>query len=102
MLGLEKQSLTRWLWLVEYNFLIGRKGTLAYVGAIISKVNPDKDNLVINARGKLNNKAIDIALIVITKVKEFQIKNIKLESKKQLSKQNREINLSCIEIKIGV
>ncbi len=88
--------------LVEYNFLIGRKGALAYVGAMLSKVDIDKDSLVINSRGKLNNKAIDIALILITKIQKFKIKEITLKSKKQRTKKKREINLSCIEIKIGV
>ena len=87
---------------MEYNFLIGRKGTLAYVGAMLSKVNEDKDTLVINARGKLTSKAIDIALILTAKIKNFKIKKIQLKTKKEMSKKNKEINLSCIEIKIGV
>lgn len=86
---------------MEYNFLIGRKGALAYVGAILSKVNEDKDTLVINARGKLTSKAIDIALILTAKIKNFEIKKILLKTKKEMSKKNKEINLSCIEIKIG-
>ncbi len=87
--------------LTEYNFLIGRKGTLAYVGAILSKVNQDKDTLVINARGKLTSKAIDVALILIAKIKNFEIKKIQLKTKTENIKKNKEINLSCIEIKIG-
>ena len=68
---------------------------------MLSKVNPDKDKLIISARGKLTSKAIDIALILIAKIKNFEIKTVKLTSKKQKSKQNKEINISCIEIKIG-
>lgn len=87
--------------LVEYNFLIGRKGTLVYVGAIISKANPDKDTILINARGKLMNKAIDVALILIAKIKNFKIKNVEIKPNKQISKQNKQFHLGSIEIKIG-
>ena len=75
---------------------------IIYVGAIISTVNQDKDTFVINARGKLTSKAVDIALIVISKVKKFKIEKVSIKSKRQTNKNNKEINLSCIEIKIGV
>lgn len=87
--------------LVEYNFLIGRKGALVYVGAILSKINPDTDICIIKGRGKLVNKAVDVALIAIKKLKKFKIQETKIYSKENITPSNRKLNLSCIEIKIG-
>lgn len=89
------------VWLTEYEFFIGKKGALTYVGAILAKINPDKDTFIIKARGKINYKAVDIALITVSKFKNLEIKDVFISTEKVFNRNKQEILLSCIEISIG-
>lgn len=87
--------------MVEYEFFIGKKATLAYVGIIIGKIIPANKDFVIKARGKAVSKAIDVALISCRKIKNISIKNIKIASEELKNTRNQPISLSTIEILIG-
>ncbi len=87
--------------MAEYKFFIGRKATLAYVGIILGKIVPDKQDFVIKARGKAINKAIDVALISCSKMKNIKIKNIHVASEQIKNSRNETISLSAVEILIG-
>lgn len=87
--------------MTEYEFSIGRKATLAYVGIIIGKVVPDNQDFIIKARGKSINKAVDVALISSSKIKNINIKNIKVNSEEIKNTKKEIISLSRIEILLG-
>ncbi len=87
--------------MAEYEFFIGRKATLAYVGIIIGRVVPAKQDFVIKARGKSINKAVDVALISCSKLKNINIKKIKVAIEEIKNTKNEIISLSTIEILLG-
>ena len=87
--------------MAEYEFFIGRKATLAYVGVIIAQIVPSNQEFVIKARGKAISKAIDVALISCRKLKTIKIKNIKVDSEEIRNTKKEIISLSTIEILLG-
>ena len=87
--------------MAEYKFFIGKKGVLAYVAIILTKVNSEKQDFMIKARGNNITKAVDVALISIEKIKGIKIKNINVASEKIKNTKNETISLSTIEILIG-
>ncbi len=81
-------------------FFIGRKGVLVYVGIIIATTKPNKD-VLIKARGKAINKAVDVALITDSKLKQLEVKTVKISKTKTKNRKNEDISLSEIEIRLG-
>ena len=87
--------------MADHEFFIGRKGTLAYVGIILGRVVPENEDFVIKARGKAIVKAVDVALISCAKLKNINIKNIKLAKADFRNTKKEIISLSTIEILLG-
>lgn len=82
--------------------LIGKKHTMSYVLATVTQFNSGEEEVVIKARGKAINKAVDVAEIVRNRFYQGSVINginIMTENLKSLSGDM--VNVSSIEIKIG-
>jgi len=59
---------------------VGKKGTMAYVLAVVTQMNQGAKIIQIKARGRAISRAVDVAEIVRNKfVIESKIDNIKIE-----------------------
>ena len=82
--------------------LIGKKHTMSYVLATVTQFNSGEEEVVIKARGKAINKAVDVAEIVRNRFYQGSVINainIMTENLKSLSGDM--VNVSSIEIKVG-
>ena len=87
--------------MVDYEFSIGKKATLVYVGIILAKIVPEGQDFLIKARWKSINKAVDVALISCSKLKNIKIKNIEVGTQEIQNIKKQMITLSTIEILLG-
>ena len=81
---------------------IGTKPFMNYVTSVIMQFTTKNANeVVIKARGKFINRAVDVAEVVKKKFLEEQkieLKGIKIESEAFQNKEGRNVNVSSIEI----
>ncbi len=81
---------------------IGNKPFMNYVASIIMQFRKgDKNEVVIKARGKLINRAVDVTEIVRKKFseeQEIEVKNIKIGGEELENKKGRNTHVSTIEI----
>jgi archaea-specific DNA-binding protein len=87
---------------VEANTIyIGKKGTMAYVLAVITQFNQGADHVVIKARGKTISKAVDVAEIVKNKfVNTLKVEDILISTEEIITENNTPMKVSAIEIKL--
>ena len=79
---------------------IGKKGTMAYVLAVVTQMNQNME-VTLKARGKAISKAVDVAEIVRNKfIKEAKIGSIITSTDEIASDDGTNLNVSAIEIKI--
>jgi archaea-specific DNA-binding protein len=80
---------------------IGKKGTMAYVLAVITQFNQGTDNVTIKARGKTISKAVDVAEIVKNKfVNSVKIEDIAISTEEITTENNTPMKVSAIEIRL--
>lgn len=78
---------------------IGKKPAMNYVLAVITEFNSGSKEVVIKARGRAINRAVDVAEIVRTRfVTDVKIKTINIGTETLTSPQNKELKISAIEI----
>ena len=81
---------------------IGMKPFMNYVTSVVMQfTTKNRSEVVIKARGKLINRAVDVVEVIrkrFLKDKEIRIKNITIDSEELKNKEGRMINVSTIEV----
>ncbi|WP_456375299.1 DNA-binding protein Alba [Methanocaldococcus sp.] len=78
--------------------LVGKKPVMNYVLAVLTQLT-NNDEVVIKARGKAINKAVDVAEMIRNRfIKDIKIKKIEIGTDKVKNPDGREVNVSTIEI----
>jgi DNA-binding protein len=78
--------------------LIGKKPVMNYVVAVLTQLTSN-DEVIIKARGKAINKAVDVAEMIRNRfIKDIKIKKIEIGTDKVQNPDGREVNVSTIEI----
>lgn len=83
---------------------IGSKPFMSYVtSAVIQFTTRNQSEVIIKARGKFINKAVDVSEVTKKKLAEqkLSVKNIRINSEEFKSKEGRKINVSTIEITLS-
>ena len=79
---------------------IGKKPFMNYVTAVMMQFKEDRTNeVLIRARGKMINRAIDVALVSIDRFLEntVEVTDVKIESE-TMKDEDKETKVSCIDI----
>ncbi len=80
---------------------IGKKGTMAYVLAVITQFNQGADDVVIKARGKTISKAVDVSEIVKNKfVNTLKVEAINISTEEIVTENEAPMKVSAIEIRL--
>ncbi len=81
---------------------IGQKPFMNYVTSVVVQfTTQNKSEVTIKARGKLINRAVDVAEVVkrrFMKEQEVEVKDIQVGSEELESKDGKKVNVSTIEI----
>jgi len=84
---------------------IGTKPFMNYVTAVVMQfTTKQREEVIIKARGKFINRAVDVAEVVkkrFLKDQNIKIKDIKIDSEEFENKERRKINVSTIEITLS-
>ncbi len=84
---------------------IGTKPFMNYVTAVVMQFTAkQRKEVIIKARGKFINRAVDVAEVVKKRFLEDQhieTKDIKIDSEEFQNKEGRKINVSTIEITLS-
>lgn len=81
---------------------IGKKGTMAYVLAVVTQLNQGVNEVVLKARGKAISRAVDVAEILKNKfVKELKVEKINISTEEITNEDGNTLKVSAIEIKIA-
>ena len=86
----------------ENTVFVGKKGTMAYVLAVVTQMNQQNNKEVfIKARGKAISRAVDVAEIVKNKfVTNTKINGINISTEEITTEDGSKIKVSAIEIKL--
>ncbi len=80
---------------------VGKKGTMAYVLAVVTQMNQGASEVIVKARGKAISRAVDVAEIVRHKfITDAKIDDIKTSTEEISSEDGKPLKVSAIEIKI--
>ena len=83
----------------ENVILVGNKPPISYVLAVVSQFNQGSDEVVIKARGRVINNAVDTAEIMRNRfIKDAEIKDIKIGTESIAREEGKASNVSSIEI----
>lgn len=78
---------------------IGKKGTMAYVMAVIIQMNRGNTEVTLKARGKAISRAVDVAEIVKNKfMEEIKTNDINIYTEEVKGEGDTNIKVSAIEI----
>jgi len=78
---------------------VGKKGTMAYVLAVVTQINQGADNVQIKARGRAISRAVDVAEIVKNKfVIGSKIDKIDIKTEEIKTEEGNPLKVSAIEI----
>ncbi len=84
---------------------IGTKPFMNYVtGVVMQFTTKKRDEVIIKARGKFINRAVDVAEVVKRKFlreQELKITKIKIDSEEFENKEGKKISVSTIEITLS-
>jgi DNA-binding protein len=84
---------------------IGTKPFMNYVTSVVVQfTTKQKDEVIIKARGKFINRAVDVAEVIkkrFLKDQNIQTKDIKIDSEEFENKEGRKVNVSIIEITLS-
>ena len=85
----------------ENTVFVGKKGTMAYVLAVVTQMNQGAKEVLIKARGKAISRAVDVAEIVKNKfVTDIKINGIAISTEENQTEDGNPIKVSAIEIKL--
>jgi len=80
---------------------VGKKGTMAYVLAIVTQMNQGTNEVIIKARGKAISRAVDVAEIVKNKfIANAKITGIKTATEDVTTEDGKQVRVSAIEIRL--
>lgn len=80
---------------------VGKKGTMAYVLAVVTQMNQGAKEVVVKARGKAISRAVDVAEIVRNKfINDAKISDIKTLTEEVTTEDGKPIKVSGIEIRL--
>ncbi len=80
---------------------VGKKGTMAYVLAVVTQMNQGAKEVIVKARGKAISRAVDVAEIVRNKfITDAKISDITTSTEEISSEEGKPLKVSAIEIKI--
>ncbi len=80
---------------------VGKKGTMAYVLAVVTQMNQGATEVMIKARGKAISRAVDVAEIVCHKfINDAKIGGITTSTEEISAEDGKPLKVSAIEIKI--
>lgn len=86
----------------ENVIFIGKKATMAYVLAVVTQVNQGNKEVLLKARGKAINRAVDVAEIVHNKfIQDLKVKDIKISTEEISSDDGNQLKVSAIEITLA-
>ncbi len=78
---------------------VGKKGTMAYVLAVITQINQGANLVLVKARGKAISRAVDVVEIVRNKFDtSLKLENIGISTEEVLTEEGQPIKVSAIEI----
>ncbi len=81
---------------------VGKKGTMAYVLAVVTQMNQGAKIIQIKARGRAISRAVDVAEIVRNKfVIESKIDNINISTEEIKTEEGTPLKVSAIEITLS-
>lgn len=90
--------------LLENNTVyIGKKGTMAYVLAVVTQLNhQDRTQITIKARGKAISRAVDVAEIVRHKfLSDIKVNGIRISTEELPNEMGGMLKVSSIEIELA-
>ena len=80
---------------------IGKKPPMNYVLAVVTQFNKGSREVIIKARGRAINRAVDVAEIVRHRfVQDAKVKEILIGTEPMRIEGRKDINVSCIEISL--
>lgn len=80
---------------------IGKKGTMAYVMAVIMQMNKGNTEVTLKARGKAISRAVDVAEIVKNKFSdEIKADSIRIYTEEVQGDGDNTLKVSAIEINL--
>lgn len=88
----------------DHSVYIGNKPFMNYVtGVVMQFTTQNAKEVVLKARGKFINRAVDVAEIVTKRFLEGQteLKGIKIDSEEFENKEGRQVRVSTIEITLN-
>lgn len=87
----------------ENTVFVGKKGTMAYVLAVVTQMNQHGTKEVfIKARGRAISRAVDVAEIVKNKfVSDVKISGINISTEEIQVEDGNHLKVSAIEIKLS-
>ncbi len=81
---------------------VGKKGTMAYVLAVVTQFNGGAKEVTVKARGRAISRAVDVAEIVKHRfVSEVKIGDISTTTEEVTSSDGKTLKVSAIEIKLN-
>ena len=84
---------------IENTVFVGKKGTMAYVLAVVTQINNGATEVFIKARGKAISRAVDVAEIVKNKfVTGIKISKINISTEEIAKEEGNPLKVSAIEI----
>lgn len=79
---------------------VGKKGTMAYVLAVVTQVNQGSKEVLLKARGRAISRAVDVAEIVRNKfIKDLKVNKINISTEEISTEEGGSpLKVSAIEI----
>ena len=85
----------------ECTVFVGKKGTMAYVLAVVTQMNQGANEVFIKARGRAISRAVDVAEIVKNKfVTDAKITGINIATEEITTEEGNPLKVSAIEISL--
>jgi len=83
----------------ENTVYVGKKGTMAYVLAIVTQSNNGAKEIIVKARGRAISRAVDVSEIVKNKfITDIKIAKINISTEEIKTAEGNPLKVSAIEI----
>ncbi len=80
---------------------IGSKPTMNYILAVVTQINHGASSIILKARGRAINHAVDVAEIVMNNfIPELDVKNIEIATEEVTERNGFSTNVSLIQIEL--
>lgn len=80
---------------------VGNKPTMKYILAIVTQINNGTSIIVLKARGKAINRAVDVAEIVRNNfIPNIEVKNVEIGTEELTKGNGSSVNVSSIVIEL--